>query len=155
MPVTGLSLLDSELTFDLRESDKLTYQLTTVVAPENATDKRVTWASDNETVATVNEGLVTAIAVGTANITATAVAAEISATCVVTVVLTDGVMKITVDGISYSDLTIHNANNLELLVFTADGKLVATGNSDIPMSTMPAGTYLVRTPAGHVLKVMR
>ena len=155
VPVTGLSLLDSELTFDLRESDKLTYQLTAVVAPENATDKRVTWASDNETVATVNEGLVTAIAVGTANITATAVAADISATCVVTVVLTDGVMQITVDGISYSDLTIHNANNLELLVFTADGKLVATGNSDIPMSTMPAGTYLVRTPAGHVLKVMR
>ena len=42
-------------------------------APDDATDKSVTWSSDKDAVATVDEnGLVTAVAVGTAIITATA-----------------------------------------------------------------------------------
>jgi hypothetical protein len=42
-------------------------------APDNASDKSVTWSSDKDAVATVDEnGLVTAVAVGTAIITATA-----------------------------------------------------------------------------------
>ena len=42
-------------------------------APDDATDKSVTWSSDKDAVATVDEnGLVTAVAVGTAVITATA-----------------------------------------------------------------------------------
>ncbi len=43
------------------------------VVPSNATDKSVTWSSDEESVATVDEtGIVTAVAEGTAHITATA-----------------------------------------------------------------------------------
>lgn len=46
---------------------------TTVVSPTNATFTWVEWSSDNEQVATINqEGLITAHAVGTAHITATA-----------------------------------------------------------------------------------
>lgn len=48
-------------------------KLNATVLPENATHKTVTWASSNESVATVSEvGLVTAIAAGSAEITATA-----------------------------------------------------------------------------------
>lgn len=48
-----------------------TGQLSAEVLPENTTDKTVIWSSDNESVATVSEdGLVTAIAEGLANITA-------------------------------------------------------------------------------------
>lgn len=51
-----------------------TLQLTAAILPENATDKSVTWTSDNEAVATVDEnGLVTAVAEGEAKITATSV----------------------------------------------------------------------------------
>ena len=47
--------------------------LTATIAPENATNKQVTWSSDNSSVATVTDGgVVRALAVGTAIITAKA-----------------------------------------------------------------------------------
>lgn len=64
-----------------------TLQLTATVMPEDATDKSVTWASSDEAVATVDQnGLVTAVAPGTATITATTIdGSDLSATCEVTV----------------------------------------------------------------------
>lgn len=44
--------------------------LTATVVPENATDKTVTWSSSNNSVATVNNGKITAVSVGNATITA-------------------------------------------------------------------------------------
>ena len=59
-----------------------TLGLTVAVLPEDATDKTVTWSSDNDAVATVSEdGLVTALAEGTAVITV--MAGVKSATCTV------------------------------------------------------------------------
>lgn len=61
-----------------------TVQLTAIVLPETATDKTVTWSSADEAVATVNaNGLVTALAVGQTEITASSasgVTASISIT---------------------------------------------------------------------------
>ena len=69
-----------------------TEQLTATVSPENATFKYVTWSSDNTSVATVDKyGIVTAVSLGTANITVTATndtpetTDDKTATCVVTV----------------------------------------------------------------------
>lgn len=51
-----------------------TRQLTATVAPTDATNKAVTWSSSDVTKATVSStGLVTAVAAGTANISATSV----------------------------------------------------------------------------------
>ena len=62
-----------------------TLALTVTVLPENATDKTVTWSTDNASVATVAEdGTVTAVAQGTATITAAA--GEAKASCVITVI---------------------------------------------------------------------
>lgn len=60
-----------------------TVTLTATVAPVNATDKTVTWTTDNDGVATVVNGVVTAVGVGTATITATA--GDQTATCTITV----------------------------------------------------------------------
>lgn len=64
----------------------LTTQLSASVQPSNATNQNVTWSSSNTSVATVNtSGLVTAIAAGTATITATTQDGGFTDTSVITV----------------------------------------------------------------------
>ena len=56
------------------------------ILPLGATNKRLNWSSSNEAVATVENGVVTAVAVGTATITAAATdGSGVTATCQVTV----------------------------------------------------------------------
>lgn len=65
-----------------------TKKIAATVAPENATSKNVTWTTSDEKVATVAEdGTVTAVAPGTATITATA--GDKTATCEITVKYAD------------------------------------------------------------------
>ena len=80
--VTGVSLNESSITLDVGGSKTLA----ATVTPDNATNKKVRWTSDNETVATVSEdGVVTAVAGGTAVITATTHDGLFTASCTVTV----------------------------------------------------------------------
>ena len=78
-----------------------TVQLTETVLPANATDKSVTWSSNNTAVATVDSGgLVTGVAAGSATITVTTNDGGLTATCAVTVtavVLTDYVEASTLE----------------------------------------------------------
>lgn len=63
-----------------------TIQLNATVEPANATEKTVSWSSDNESVATVSEvGMVTAVAEGEATITCTTIDQGTTDTCAVTV----------------------------------------------------------------------
>ena len=64
-----------------------TLTLTPTVLPDNATDKGVTWTTSDASVATVDaDGVVTAVAVGTATITATAKdGSGVTGTCTVNV----------------------------------------------------------------------
>ena len=78
--VTGVSLDKSELSLTVDD----TATLTATVSPDNATDKTVTWGTDHSSVATVSNGVVTAVAPGEATITATA--GGYTAACTVTVV---------------------------------------------------------------------
>lgn len=80
-PVEVLSVTLDQTTLDLTVGD--TEQLTATVLPEDATDKTVVWSSSDQEVATVADGLVTALAPGTATVTASA--GDLSAECVVTV----------------------------------------------------------------------
>ncbi|MBC6720108.1 IdeS/Mac family cysteine endopeptidase [Treponema sp. Marseille-Q4130] len=68
IPVTGISLEPDESTLSMVNGN--TRQINAQVQPENATDKKLTYTSDNEGVASVTAGgLITAKAVGSANIT--------------------------------------------------------------------------------------
>lgn len=81
VPVTGVTL-DKE-TMNLTAGS--TGTLTATITPENATNKNLTWTSDKEEVATVSDGVVSAVAAGTAHITVTTADGGKTATCVVTV----------------------------------------------------------------------
>ena len=79
--VTSVKLDKTELALTVGDA---AVQLKATVAPDNATDKTVTWSSDKTSVATVDAtGKVTAVAEGTATITAKA--GDKTATCKVTV----------------------------------------------------------------------
>ena len=92
VPVTGVSLDESSITLDVGGNQTLT----ATVTPEDATNKKVRWSSDKETAATVSEdGVVTAVAGGTAVITATTHDGLFTATCTVTVNAPDAPPTIT------------------------------------------------------------
>lgn len=63
--------------------------LTATINPSDATNKNVTWSSSNEDVATVVDGVVTAVGSGTAIITVTTEDGGKTATCTVTVFIGD------------------------------------------------------------------
>lgn len=81
VPVTGVTLNQTALSLGVGSSSTLT----ATVAPDNATNKAVTWTTDNAEVATVADGVVTAVAEGTATITATTTDGSFTANCTVTV----------------------------------------------------------------------
>ena len=80
--VTGISVTPA--TLDLAVGDAPA-KLTATVFPAEATDKSVSWKSSDTGVATVSNGTVTAVAPGTASITATTTDGAKTASCTVTV----------------------------------------------------------------------
>ena len=81
-PVTSVTLDKTSLALDVGGSDTLT----ATVEPDNATTKTVTWSTSDKNVATVQDGVVTAVGAGKATITATtADGSGKTATCEVTV----------------------------------------------------------------------
>lgn len=86
-PVTGIKVSPDTLTLTKKGE---TAQLTAEVTPSYADNKRVTWKSDNEKVATTDEnGKVTAVGNGTAEITVTTEDGKITASIMITVKVPD------------------------------------------------------------------
>ena len=79
--VNGVSLSNSTLTITVGK----TKNLSATVTPNNATNKAINWSTSNSSVATVKDGVVSALAVGNATISVTTVDGNYKATCLVTV----------------------------------------------------------------------
>ena len=79
IPVTDISLDLTSLSIEVGEYANLT----ATVKPSNATGATVTWSSSDESIATVDHGIVKAVGAGTVIITATA--GDKSATCEISV----------------------------------------------------------------------
>lgn len=79
--VTSVSL--NKETLELKEGEQST--LVATVLPENAANKGVSWSSSDSTIASVSDGVVTAVKEGTATITVTTIDGGLTATCEVTV----------------------------------------------------------------------
>jgi len=84
--VTGVSLNQNSLALTVGGSAALT----ATVAPINATNKAVTWSSSDAAKAAVENGVVTAVAAGTATITVTTADGGKTAVCSVTVTSGNG-----------------------------------------------------------------
>lgn len=101
------------------------YTLTATITPSDATNKSLIWTSDNESVATVSNGKVTAVSEGSATITVTTEDGDYSATCEVTVTKRAVTQKP-----SSTDDTENDETKVEDTT-VAQGKLPQTGTTYI------------------------
>ena len=94
--VTSVELDKTSISIEEGETETLT----ATVLPVDATNKAVTWESSDEDIATVDDGVVTAVAKGSATITCKSVADPTKlATCEVTVTGPDVVLDFTTNGV--------------------------------------------------------
>ena len=91
-----------------------TVTLVETITPSDATNKNVTWNSDNTDVATVNNGVVTAVGEGTANITVITQDENKTATCRVTVIKE---VEEIISTISYDITELTNKNVIASITF--------------------------------------
>ncbi len=162
IPVTGVTVTPK--TVDLTVGK--TQQLSISVQPTTASNQRYTCQSDNASVATVtNAGLITAVSVGTANITVTTEDGNKTETCKVTVSqstspdVPDGVEDALLAHISVapnpflSQLQIvHGELQGTYALLNTQGVVVLSGelgeaHTYLSTSALPAGLYLLRLTA--------
>ena len=133
--VSGVSL--SKTTLSLTEGGSET--LTATVAPDNATNKAVSWKSSDASTATVdNSGKVTAVKAGTATITVTTTDGSKTATCSVTVTTkTVSVTGVTLDQTSL-ELQVDGTAKLSATVAPSDAtnSAVTWNSSDSNVATV-------------------
>lgn len=176
--VTGISL--NKISLSLVAGNNET--LVATVHPDNATEKAVTWSSDNTSVAAVDSnGKVTAKSAGTATITVTTVDGGKRATCTVTVTnavvsvtgvtlnrstleLTEGQYFTLVAQVQPTDATNQNASwkssNSSIASVDSTGKVTArsAGTATITVTTADGGktatcTVTVKQAVVHVTSV--
>ncbi|MDE7153706.1 MAG: Ig-like domain-containing protein [Muribaculaceae bacterium] len=148
--VPHIVLDKTEITLETDDSE----QLIASVGTAKMEDKSVTWSSSDPEVATVDdEGLVTAVAPGTATIEAISNGNGLEAHCDVTVKVSTGVETIAIgDEISFEGGDIIVAPGVEVSVYDISGRLVATAMGG-KISGLAKGIYLITAPGKTPVKV--
>lgn len=150
VPVQSVQLDHTEITLSRGQ----TLQFTATVNPEDASDKSVTWSSDNPAVATVDQsGKVTAIEKGSTTITANA--SGKTASCAVTVLVPaesvslDATSVTLVEGQSYTlTATILPSDTTDKIIWTSsDATVVKVENGKV--TALKQGTAVVTVEAGE------
>ncbi len=144
-PVTKITLNKTSLDLLVNKSETLT----ATVNPNNASNKAVKWSSSNTKVATVDaNGLVKAVGVGSATITATAAdGSGVKATCKVTV--TQPVTEITLNKASLN-LLVNKSETLKATVKpdNASNKAVKWSSSNTKVATVDSAGKVTAVGVG-------
>lgn len=154
--VSSVTVAPTSVTLDPNDTQQLT--ATVNVTPSTA-DKSVSWASSNPSVATVStSGLVTAVAQGTATITATSTLDNTkSGSCVVTVNAPAAPIPVTAISLNKSTTTIAiggnetltvnytpaNANTGKAVSWTSSNNSIATVDNSGKVTGVAAGTATI------------
>jgi len=155
--VTGVQL--DKTTIILKEGE--TENLTATILPENATNKNITWTSSNESVASISNGVVTAIKEGTATITVKTEDGNYTASCEIIVEK----RKISVTGITLTPERIEleegqtaiftatvlpeNATNKNITWTSSNESVVVISNGIINAVNEGSATITVKTEDGN------
>jgi hypothetical protein len=113
IPVDSIELTPSTLTIEEGKQGSVSV----IFTPSNATNQNVSWSTSNSSVATANNGIITAHAAGTATITATTQDGNRTSTCTITV---------TVNRLTYYQLKYPNKH----VVILPDGGLLGVASGD-------------------------
>ena len=146
--VTGVTLNKNNTTIYTGRTETLT----ATIQPADATNKAVTWTSDNTGVATVNNGVVTGVSVGSATITAKTADGGFTATCTVTV---EEAPIVHPTGVSISktsiNLQIGGSETLTATVTPADAnnKNVTWSTSDATVAAVDKNGKVTGIKAGN------
>lgn len=124
--------------------------LTATILPENATNKTITWSSENENIATVSiDGVVTGVGVGKTKITASS--GDVKATCDVII----DPIKVTGISLSNTNISIEVAEiiGLEAIVLpeNATNKAVAWKSQDNSIATVDQNGVVTGIKAGNTI----
>lgn len=146
VPVESISLNMTETDMEVGES----VTLTATVMPENASDKSVTWSSDNPEVATVTqEGLVTAMMEGETQIWVNCIdQPEIATFCWVTVTQDDAVEINTADNLTIKverdEINIYGKSADTIVLITdMEGRIIRRTNESV-IRGIDHGVYIVK-----------
>ena len=151
--VTGVTLNQSEAQMTVGGE---TLTLTATVNPNNATDQSVSWSTSDANVATVENGVVTAVAAGNATITVTTTDGSFTATCAVTVTAPAPADKEITPNVDPENPTVYystffdSANKYELpagveayIVTTVSGDAMQLQKVAEAGQTIPAGAGVI------------
>ena len=133
-PVKGIALDKSSVTIEKGETTALTATLT----PSDADNTAITWSSSNASVATVEDGIITAHNAGTATITAKSADGGYTATCDVKVII-----SVTGVTLSETDMKLFRGQSGKIVATIvpndATNKTISWSSSDETVATVEGG----------------
>ena len=167
VPITSISLNETNISLNVNQ----TYRLIAAVEPDYATNKVITWSTNNSAVAIVsNDGLVTALAAGTAKILATTTdGSNLSASCDVTVnqqatsislneteatLYTGNTLQLTATVLptsTFNPSVTWSSNNTSVATVSSTGLVTAKSTGNVIITATPLVDKLQKKPFGQKL----
>ena len=144
VPVTGIELDEEDKAITINIGDKRILYPT--VLPEDASNKEIEWTTSDDKIATVgDDGTITGISKGTAEITATTVNGNYSVSCQVTV------------NCNHKNTTTHEAvdstclvqGNAEYITCNDCGEIVSGSDEKLPLADHKYGNLIERVEPTH------